>query len=594
MRFDQLRGMSLAIVAGFGLVWFGLVNSTMAVPLQDGLISYWPLNEGSGTTAADSGPAGSVLDNGEVRNGPTWIDGKFGAGLQFNGVDQDVLIPASTDMDFNSSGLTLSAWVKLDQLPADIAGGFSGIYDSDPDNYVMYLDKGNNELRFKATTSGGGAERPGIPARDLDTTTWHHVMGVFDGIKGSNEVYFDGQLADRHSAIGLVDIVRAGQIASIGSQPGVDPPHEPSSLFQGGVSDVAVWNRALGQAEAEYLYNSGTGNAVGAANPNISPASSLTPVQPTAQPVIYYDFNGNMANQGTGGPTLDATLNDVAGRNDTLYTATTFGQGLNLTENPLSTSTDTDPGDFLSVDYKLAESGTIAMQVSLDKLYNYQTLWANSSQANDWEAWVYEDGRFAARADRGAARLEYNVFLFEDSLAEHHYAYTWERDGDSLIASIYIDGEFQGQSTGPWRDPGDTFFLGGGPGNHLGSSIFDEFRIYESALSEAEILYLSMNAPETTLLVGDYNGDGTVGLADYTVWRNTLGSSVSAGTGADGSGDGIVGTEDYSLWKSHFGQSAGGGVLASSAVPEPASCALLLVTSLGALACLTRRGKPCE
>ncbi len=589
MRRDLVRGITLALVVGMGLVWSGTASRSLAVPLQDGLISYWPLNEGSGTTAMDNGPAGSVADHGEVRNSPTWIAGQFGAGLQFNGVDQDVLIPASTDMDLNSSGVTLSAWVKLDQLPADIAGGFSGIYDSSPDNYVVYLDKGNNELRFKATTSGGSAERPGIPAKDLDTTGWHHVMGVFDGIKGSNEIYFNGQLIDRHSAIGLVDVVRAGQIASIGSQPGVDPPNEPSSLFQGGISDVAVWNRALGKAEAEYLYNSGTGNAVGTANPNIAPASPLTPVQPAAQPVVYFDFNGSLSNQGTGGSGYDATLNDVAGRNDTLYTTTTFGQGLSLIENPLSTSSDTDPGDYLSVDYMLAESGTIAMRVAIDKLYNFQTLWANSSQANDWEGWIYEDGRFAARADRGAARLEYNVFLFDDSLAEHHYAYTWERDGDTLVASIYIDGEFQGQSIGPWRDPGETFYLGGGPGNHLGSSIFDEVRIYESALSEAEILYLSMNAPETTALVGDYNGDGTVNLADYTVWRNTLGSNVAAGSGADGSGNGVVGAEDYTFWKTNFGNSSGASALSNAVVPEPASYVLLLVTSVGMLVCSSRK-----
>ena len=37
--------------------------------------------------------------------------------------------------------------------------------------------------------------------------------------------------------------------------------------------------------------------------------------------------------------------------------------------------------------------------------------------------------------------------------------------------------------------------------------------------------------PETT---GDYNGDGTVDAADYTVWRDTFGQEVDEGTGADG------------------------------------------------------------
>src|SRR5690606_23560512 len=97
-------------------------------------------------------------------------------------------------------GVTVSAWVKLDQLPSEITGSFAGIFDSLPDNYVMYLDKGNNELRFKATNAAGvstwNVQHPGVPASLLNTTDWLHVMGVYDGAKGFSKIYFNGQLAD--------------------------------------------------------------------------------------------------------------------------------------------------------------------------------------------------------------------------------------------------------------------------------------------------------------------------------------------------------------------------------------------------------------
>src|SRR4029079_12811362 len=48
-------------------------------------------------------------------------------------------------------------------------------------------------------------------------------------------------------------------------------------------------------------------------------------------------------------------------------------------------------------------------------------------------------------------------------------------------------------------------------------------------------------------LVGDYNRDGQVDAADYTVYRNSVGTSVAPWSGADGSGNGIVGKEDYDL-----------------------------------------------
>ncbi len=85
-------------------------------------------------------------------------------------------------------------------------------------------------------------------------------------------------------------------------------------------------------------------------------------------------------------------------------------------------------------------------------------------------------------------------------------------------------------------------------------------------------------------LAGDFNFDGVVDGADYTVWRNALGASVAPFQGADATGDGLVTLDDYAVWKSNFGMSLGAGAASSSpAVPEPASVVLLLgITLAGA------------
>jgi hypothetical protein len=73
---------------------------------------------------------------------------------------------------------------------------------------------------------------------------------------------------------------------------------------------------------------------------------------------------------------------------------------------------------------------------------------------------------------------------------------------------------------------------------------------------------------------GDYNQNGVVDAADYTVWRNMLGTSgLTPYSGADGSGDGAIGPEDYGVWKSHFGQTlpgAGSGAAALELVDNSA------------------------
>lgn len=61
------------------------------------------------------------------------------------------------------------------------------------------------------------------------------------------------------------------------------------------------------------------------------------------------------------------------------------------------------------------------------------------------------------------------------------------------------------------------------------------------------------------LLSTDFNRDGTVNAADFTVWRDNLGLTDSA-TQADGDAndDGDVTLDDYDLWKAEFGQPSGG------------------------------------
>jgi probable HAF family extracellular repeat protein len=88
------------------------------------------------------------------------------------------------------------------------------------------------------------------------------------------------------------------------------------------------------------------------------------------------------------------------------------------------------------------------------------------------------------------------------------------------------------------------------------------------------------------VVAGDYNQNGTVDAADYTVWRDNLGGGtlINRGVGITGP----VGAADYNIWKANFGQSLGGGsgsallsaASLSSAVPEPVAV-LLAIAAFG-------------
>jgi len=61
------------------------------------------------------------------------------------------------------------------------------------------------------------------------------------------------------------------------------------------------------------------------------------------------------------------------------------------------------------------------------------------------------------------------------------------------------------------------------------------------------------------IIAGDYNGDGTVNAADYTLWRNSRGQQVEMGSGADGNRNGFIDEGDYQLWEDFFGRVVVGG-----------------------------------
>ena len=91
-------------------------------------------------------------------------------------------------------------------------------------------------------------------------------------------------------------------------------------------------------------------------------------------------------------------------------------------------------------------------------------------------------------------------------------------------------------------------------------------------------------------LSGDYNGNGVVDAADYTIWRDTLGQ-VGAGLPADGNHNNMIDAGDYTVWTTNFGMSAGSGATSAKQVPEPSalSFAFIAAALIGLLPVFRRR-----
>jgi hypothetical protein len=89
-------------------------------------------------------------------------------------------------------------------------------------------------------------------------------------------------------------------------------------------------------------------------------------------------------------------------------------------------------------------------------------------------------------------------------------------------------------------------------------------------------------AAPTLALIGDYNDDSVVDAADYTVWRDNLGSTNTLTNDLIG---GTIGAAHYEQWLENFGETnlpPGSGATAS--VPEPGVLSLALLPFVAHLA----------
>lgn len=86
-------------------------------------------------------------------------------------------------------------------------------------------------------------------------------------------------------------------------------------------------------------------------------------------------------------------------------------------------------------------------------------------------------------------------------------------------------------------------------------------------------------------VLGDYDGNGSVGPEDYAAWQADFGSGTNLA--ADGNGDGVVNGADYIVWRNNYASGSG----STAVVPEPAALVMAVLASIVA-AGIRRRTKP--
>lgn len=210
-----------------------------------GLSAYWNLDEGTGTSAADSSGNGN---NGTLISSPSWTAGKIGNALTFNGSNY---VNAGNGTSVNITGpLTVAAWIKTTQSSGEIATKYK--YRLLGSSYYGYtLNLGSSKGLFTAYCGTDCSSPSASSANNVDDGAWHYVVGVFDGSRVVT--YADGvpgtsQLWSDSLAVGDNNFFIGARRASAGI--GL-----PDIFFNGTIDDVRLYNRALSATEIQAYYN---------------------------------------------------------------------------------------------------------------------------------------------------------------------------------------------------------------------------------------------------------------------------------------------------------------------------------------------------
>jgi hypothetical protein len=206
-----------------------------------------------------------------VNDGATFIDGKKGRALDFNGklVSGQAYYPHVTIADRSSLNMTsagsLAAWVYINTFTSYGCIVMKGNEDTFKDeayslNLYNYGTRANQlvmSVKHDLSSSAKNAYSGNNVFGSTPTGKWSFVVGTWDasGIR----VYVDGVEQGINTAA-MVAQIMPGDVhigSPIAGKP--YPKGTNKSAFVGRIDELTIWNRALSPAEISYFYNGGNG-----------------------------------------------------------------------------------------------------------------------------------------------------------------------------------------------------------------------------------------------------------------------------------------------------------------------------------------------
>jgi hypothetical protein len=229
-----------------GVLAVCLGPSLVLAGLNDGLVAHYCF-EGDATDVSGNGHDGTVTE-------AVWVPdrtGTAGGALQFDGVNDQVVVPYSSDFDLTT--WTQIVWLKVTDFPEDITGWIMG-KDGHNINFDMQIARESVTISSGYEDCSGNGINRNVFATGLSLDTWYFVASTRSNVEPYTERMYVGTLTGQVTQVDSMDFpyvpcTEENDDLTIGGA-NVDGTNR---FFRGIIDDVWLYERVLTIYELEDL-----------------------------------------------------------------------------------------------------------------------------------------------------------------------------------------------------------------------------------------------------------------------------------------------------------------------------------------------------
>ncbi len=499
----------------YALTDLGPGNGALRKIVNNGLVGYWPLAGNGNDYGSDgaNGPQTSTVTGAPV---VTATD-RYGIANRyytFDGVD-DVIKVSAANLPTGNASRSLCVWMKPSSL-ANQQDGIATYGDGGAGtNFGIKLGANNYKLQ-----SWDGASQWEFGLYSIPSS-WIHLCTVHDSSASTTKMYYNGHLVNSVSAYTYATAAAAELWIGQKINSTVD-------YYNGAIADLRIYNRTLNEGEINELSQDALSGNVGISY-NSGPTGLLN----------HFTFNGGALTD-SGPLAYDVTNNgaavvatgkdgDASGAMSFDKTVPQFLEKTGVTTDGMGTGNDVTISAWVAPK-SLPTTGADSIHTIISRLEKVVT-----SGPDGYYLELYQNAgtQFIAWSSAGGSG---NSWVYPVTLPLNSWTnVTIVQSGST--ATLYINGAIVAPSTSNPSvyvpDPNvGSLLIGKRTDGFPFDGNIDDVRIYNNALTAAQVRQLSTQVPSGLVAHYDFNGDAT----DTSGWGNdaTVNAASTGGANAGG------------------------------------------------------------